>query len=433
MNLSESLDYLEALAALGVRVGLDHTRHLAMRMGDPQRAYPCLIVGGTNGKGSTSSFLASILRASGFRVGLYTSPHLVDVRERVSVDGTLIAEEAFASCLTRVRQEAEASVARGELPAPPTYFEALTLSAFEHFRRSRVDVAVLEVGLGGRLDCTNIAEPVLSLVTNISLDHEDYLGQGLENIAREKAGIFRPGVPAFTAAAEGIALETLRRCARVLGTPLHALGECRLARGEGSWRLACGNQSAELPYPNLPGRHQIENAALAVRACWALMDLGWPVPVSALSEGIASARWPGRLELVGREPGLYLDGAHNPDGCRVLADFVTGLPQPNRALVFAVMKDKPAGDMLGLLLPLFGALWLTRVPVPRCMDPSELALAFPSPRIRVQEDPMRAVHEAAVWAGRDGVVVVAGSLYLVGFVKSAQERGGVSRSWGSGR
>ncbi len=432
MNFQESLAYLEALIALGVQAGLDHTRCLAARMGNPQRSYPCILVAGTNGKGSTSSFLAAILGASGIRAGLYSSPHLVSVRERVRVDGVQIGESDLAMELTRVRAISEAAVAAGDLAGPSTYFEAMTLCAFEHFRRAGAGAAILEVGLGGRLDCTNIAEPVLSLVTNIALDHEDYLGKGLENIAAEKAGVFRSGVPALTATQEGPGLETLRQRALEWGTPLQELGACRIEVSAGSWLFTCAKRGVRLPLPALPGRHQVQNAALAVLAAWSLRDLGWVIPDDALREGVASARWPGRLERLAAAPDLYLDGAHNPHGCEALAAFVAVQPQRRKALVFTAMRDKPARAMLSILAPCFGAVWATQVPMARCMPAQELARAVGEAGVRTEDDPTSAVQAARSWAGPEGLVVVAGSLYLVGYVKSLQEEGALLKSWGSG-
>ena len=432
MNFQQSLTYLDALIGLGVQTGLDHTRHLASRLGNPQSGYPCVLVAGTNGKGSTASFLAAILGAAGIDVGLYTSPHLVDVRERIRTGGALIGEMEFASALSRVREHAEAAVAAGELSCPPTYFEALTLTAFEHFGRRAVSAAVLEVGLGGRLDCTNVSEPVLSIVTNIALDHEDFLGLGLENIAREKAGIFRTGVPALTAAKEGPALETLRQRASELGASLGEGRECRMQVSADSWRVVCGGRAADLPFPSLPGRHQLQNAALAVRAAWTLEDLGWGISPEAVREGVASTRWPGRLERLGEAPDLYLDGAHNPDGCEALAAFVSGLPHGRKALVFTAMRDKPVRSMLAALAPSFDALWATRVPMGRCMPAAEVAREAGAMETRIEDDPMAALAAARSWVGPEGLVVVAGSLYLVGYVKSRQEDGALSKSWGSG-
>ena len=417
MDFVQSLGYLDALAALGIKAGLGHTRHLAGKLGDPQCAYPCILIAGTNGKGSTSSFLASILRASGFRVGLYTSPHLVDIRERVQVEGEIITHEAFSAVLTRVREVAESAIDSGELGGPPTYFEALTLIAFEHFKRAAVEVAVLEVGLGGRLDCTNIADPCLCVVTNISLDHEDHLGPGLENIAREKAGIFRPGVPALTGEGIGEALETLLSCAKAAGTPLVA--------GPFS------KEFSALPPLTLLGEHQRQNAALALASARSLRQSGWALDEDAMADGLRSARWPGRIELAGRSPDFYLDGAHNPAGCAALARFLSGLPQGRRALVFAVMGDKPIAAMLAPLRPEVQALWATRVPMPRCAQPESILHASSGFQAKVQEDPLTAVEEARAWAGKDGLVVAAGSLYLVGYLKSLQG-GSLSQSWGSG-
>jgi dihydrofolate synthase/folylpolyglutamate synthase len=255
---------------------------------------------------------------------------------------------------------------------------------------------------------------------------------GLENIAREKAGIFRPGVPALTAAKEGPALETLRKRAAELGTPLGEDAGCRIQVSADSWRTLSGERTADLPFPALPGRHQLQNAALAVLAAWTLGDLGWRIPPEAIREGIASARWPGRLEQLGEAPDLYLDGAHNPDGCEALAAFVSGLPQRRKALVFTAMRDKPVRAMLAALAPSFDALWATRVPMARCLHSEEVARAAEGIEVRIEDDPMAALAAARSWVGPEGLVVVAGSLYLVGLVKSHQEDGALSMSWGSG-
>ncbi|MEJ2368326.1 MAG: Mur ligase family protein, partial [Acidobacteriota bacterium] len=296
MNYPQSLDYLESLVRLGIKAGLERTRKLASAMGDPQNRYPSILVAGTNGKGSVSAFLESILRKAGFRTGLYVSPHLVDVRERISAGGGLIAREDFAARMTAVRQAAERVKGR------PTFFEVLTLAAFDHFAQAGVDAAVLEVGLGGRLDCTNIVGPRLSVVTNIGLDHQEWLGPDLPSIAREKAGIFRRGIPALTGSRRPVVVETLRREALRLGTPLRFRDEMSLEPTRDGWTLNCPEGSLRLPPAPLAGRHQLENAALAVRAALVLREQGWEIPDSALIRGVAETRWPGRLQQVLQSP-----------------------------------------------------------------------------------------------------------------------------------
>jgi dihydrofolate synthase/folylpolyglutamate synthase len=431
MPFEETLSYLDSLVLHGVKVGLDHTRILAERLGSPHESYPSLLIAGTNGKGSTASFLSAILGASGLRVGLFTSPHLVGVRERIRVGDREIDEETFATLMEAIRSTAEGAEREGAVEGPPTYFEALTLLAFEHFKRQGVDLAVLEVGMGGRLDCTNIVHPTISVVTNIGRDHEAWLGEGVERIAMEKAGIFRKGVPALTAAVNPLALEVLNREAVRVGANLETGEEWAVSEGETDWMLTNGSRSMALAYPFLLGKHQLQNAALAVRTCWALRRLGWDLPDQAIRAGLASARWPGRLERVGTAPEVFLDGAHNPEGCEALARFVQTLPGFPKALVFAVMRDKSIEAMASVLFPPFQRVWATSVPMARCLSPEEIQAKLSPRPVHCVTEPERALEEAAAWAGRDGCVVVAGSLYLVGYFKMVMGEG-FSPSWGAG-
>lgn len=425
MNFPEALDFLDSLIGMGIKRGLDHTRRLAGRLGNPQEKYPSVLIAGTNGKGSTSAFLEAILRKAGFRTGLFTSPHLVNVRERIRVDGKMIGEADFAASMERV-----STVANDKCDGLPTYFEALTLLAFDHFARSRVEVAVLEVGLGGRLDCTNITEPVLSVVTNIGFDHEAWLGRDLDSIAREKAGVFRKGRPALTGAKRPEVALILEKEAQKTG----ARFECAagtIKEYETCWRLELDGANPCFPYPLPPGRHQLENATLAVRSALVMKNLGWRIPEDAIVQGIAKARWPGRLELVHRAPDIYVDGAHNPDGCRVFLDFVMGLPHRRKVLLFSSMKDKPSPLMLKSLLPAFESCWLTSLPMDRCKSPEALAEEVKAPNVRVEPNVEKAVGKAMDQAGPSGLVVTAGSLYLAGAVRQ-MFRPEAKASWGSG-
>ncbi len=430
MDYAETLAWLDALATLGVKAGLDHTRALAARLGSPQRRFPSVLVAGTNGKGSTCAVLEAALRAAGVRTGFYSSPHLVDVRERVRVAGALVPREEFAADLTAVRRASEEAAAAGEVEGPPTFFEALTLVAFRRFAAAEVDLAVLEVGLGGRLDCTNVVAPLLCVVTSLGLDHQEFLGETVESIAREKAGIFRPGVAAVTGAREGRGLETLRAEAERLGAHLREPGSWRIEREAAGWRLAGPGGVVALPPPGLPGEHQFGNAALAVRAALALRSLGWRIPDSALREAVAAARWPGRLQRVLDSPATWLDGAHNPDGCEALARFAASLPRP-RALVFASMADKPHRAMAEALFGTFDRVWLTALPMKRCASPERVREASRREDAVLEPSPARALEAARRFAGPDGSVVAGGSLYLAGHLL-AHLGGGETTLYGTG-
>lgn len=419
MNYPQSLAYLDLLSEVGIKAGLDHTCTLARGLGNPQGAFPSILVAGTNGKGSVSAMLASILGAASFRVGLYTSPHLVDVRERVRVAGEMPGQDRFAALLSEVRRCAESALESGSVEEMPTHFEALTLLAFLHFAESEVDLAVLEVGLGGRWDCTNIVDPILSLVTSISRDHEEWLGKGLRNIAREKAGILRKGVPALTSATRPEAVEVIAHMAREVGAPLGLPGEVLVDRRGATWSLTCPEGGLDgLPDPVLPGEHQLENATLACRAALALRAKGWPIGDGAVREGLRSTCWPGRLQKIREAPDTYLDGAHNPEGCEVLRRFAEGLPRP-RMLVFAAMRDKPLEEMAVALFPAFDAVVATRVPAQRCAPAESIPIGGGGRPDFVEPDPVCALARATALAGPGGSVVVAGSLYLVGHVMGA--------------
>lgn len=431
MDYAESLAYLDALVLHGVKAGLQHTRALAARLGEPQKAFPCVLVGGTNGKGSTCAFLEAILRRAGVRTGFFSSPHLVDVRERIRMTGDLISKEEFAEGMTQVTRAEETARAEGVLDGPPTYFEALTLLSFLHFRRRGAELALLEVGMGGRLDCTNVADPLVSVVTNVGLDHQAYLGDTLESIAFEKAGIFRRGVPALTAATRPAVLEVLEREARRAGALLRTSCEWAVEARPGGWRFTWDGGRLDLPPLPLAGEHQLANAGLAVRTALTLRDLGFALPDESIREGLAQARWPGRLELVAEGPATYLDGAHNQDGWEALARWVNDAPRARRALVVACMQDKSVESMAQALAPRFEAIWATALPMPRSASPEEIVRRWGRPGIRPEPDPVEALQQAREWAGPEGLVVAAGSLYLVGFLKSVLE-GTEPASWGTG-
>jgi len=388
--------YLAGLQPLAIRFGLERMERALDALGHPERAYDVLHVGGTNGKGSTCAMAAGALAAAGLRVGLYTSPHLVHFHERIQVAGKAIGDEDLAASIEEVRSACPWHDRGGEGDRL-TYFEFATLLGLHHFARSGVRVAVVEVGLGGRFDATNAIVPRVTAISRIGLDHTQFLGDTVEQIAREKAGIFKPGVPAVVHAAQpAAALETLRGEAARRGAPFAVA-------------------PADWPGPvALPGAHQRGNAALAGEALRLLARAGIPVGEEAIARGIAEARWPGRLEEVG---GVLLDGAHNVDGAAALAAAL-GTLHPGRPvdLVFGVLSDKDHAGMLGALAPAVRRLHLVAPATARARPTADLladALAL-GIDADVHASAADAIACARRSAGHGGLVCVAGSLYLVG-------------------
>ena len=397
----------------GVHLGLDRMRRLLDELGRPDRAFRSVLVGGTNGKGSTAAVLAAALRAAGERVGLTTSPHLVRFAERFVVDGAPLPDDIVLEALARVRPPAERLGA--------TFFEIVTAVALLLFADAEVDTAVLEVGLGGRFDATNVVEPVLSLVTGVALDHVGVLGDTLERIAREKAGILRAGVPAWTGAS-GEALAALRAEAKVRGVRLRTLEqEVELQVLDRGWqglelelRTPVGAVEATTP---LVGRHQARNVALALVGA---SELGVPLEVAA--RGAAETHWPGRLErLRFRGRWLVLDGAHNPEAAAALARALASLEGRVPVLVLGVSAGKDVAGVASALAGVADRIVATRATSsPRAMEPAALGRVVGADAVAA--DPPAALRLAARWAGVDGTVVVAGSLFLVGEVRALARR-----------
>ncbi|HYO11855.1 MAG TPA: folylpolyglutamate synthase/dihydrofolate synthase family protein, partial [Thermoanaerobaculia bacterium] len=397
-------------------------------LGDPQRRVPAVLVAGTNGKGSTSALVDAMSRAAGYRTGLYTSPHLETVEERLRLDGRTIGSGRLGELLAEL-----VAVAEVETGSPPTYFEALTVAAFRWFAAERVDLAVVEVGMGGRLDATNVADPLLSVITPIAFDHREMLGDTLAAIAREKAGILRPGRPALAWIENEEPAGAVRTAAAGLGTALRfASDEVRI---EGVEPQGWEGQRVRLSTPvrrydlrlALLGDHQARNLGLAVRAAEVLSDLGFErLDARAIAAGTAACRWPGRLEVVDLPEGrrVLLDAAHNEAGAAVLAAFLARIGEPVD-LVFGALADKDVRGMLSDLAPHARHLVLTTPPSPRAKPPEELAALRPDPTgVLVEPDPGRALDRALGLGG--GILVACGSIFLTGEVrKGLRERFGV--------
>ncbi len=389
----------------GIDLKLERVARAAAALGHPERAAPTLHVAGTNGKGSTAAMLAAMLAADGRRVGLYTSPHLVSFRERITVAGIPIAEEAVVEGIARIR-----SVLGSDFDL--TCFEVMTLLAWETFAAACAEVVVLEVGLGGRLDATNVVTPEVAIVTNVGMDHEAHLGHDLVSIATEKAGIIKPGVPVVSGVV-GAGAPVVAARAAALASPLEILGRDFTLDAEGDGLVYRSRQGARGPLTlALRGAHQRRNAALAIRALELAPDLT-PRP-AAITSGLADVRWPGRLEVVSREPLVLLDGAHNADGIAALIAEVGALAAGRRVRVlFGVMRDKGWQSMLRALGTLADEIVLTRPRQPRSAAPEELAAAAPGV-VRIREDPAVAYRELLATSAPDDVLLVAGSLFLVG-------------------
>ncbi|HEU4383009.1 MAG TPA: folylpolyglutamate synthase/dihydrofolate synthase family protein [Anaeromyxobacteraceae bacterium] len=394
--MDSPLAYLDSLKPLAMRFGLERMERALSALGRPERGLRVLHVAGTNGKGSTCAMAAEALQRAGHRVGLYTSPHLVRFHERIQVDGRAIEDARLGALVDEVRRACPWHDSGGE-GQRLTYFEFTTLLGLLHLARERVDAAVVEVGLGGRFDATNSVKPLVTAVSRIGLDHVQLLGDTLDAIAREKAGIFKPGVPAVVAAGqEPEALAALREEAARRGAPFHV--------AEAGW---------EGPVA-LRGLHQRQNAALAAAALRLLDRAGLPVGEPAIAAGIAAARWPGRLEEVS---GVLLDGAHNPDGAAALATSLSAL-YPGRPveLVFGVLADKDHRGILAALGPRVRRLHLVAPDSPRARPPGsyrELARSL-SPAVDEHGSCAEAIACARAATGSGGLVAVAGSLYLVG-------------------
>ena len=419
MTYSSAVAYLYCLQKHGIKLGLETMTALTVRLGMPQTRYRTLHIAGTNGKGSTAAMAAAVLQAAGYRVGLYTSPHLVEFRERIRVNGEMIAESQVAQLTEQLQTLCQPDLS-------PTFFEYTTAMAFQHFADSGVDVAVLEVGLGGRFDATNVVMPMACAVTTISLDHQEYLGTTLSSIAFEKAGIIKPGVPVVLGRLEDEAWRTIEQVARERQAPVFRLNEDFRTEGEGSQQFSY--RGLGMYYDGLTcaleGRHQLDNAACALALLEAAAPQGIAVTADAVRAGLRVVNWAGRLEVVDRCPTILLDGAHNPAAAMALADYLTRSDRshPSRpvVLVLGMMRDK---DHRGFVEPLKGLadeVVLTQADLPRSATAQELRASLEGllPHPHVVPSLGDAMALARQLATPDGLVCVTGSLMLVGECKA---------------
>jgi dihydrofolate synthase/folylpolyglutamate synthase len=415
MSYVDALRYLGGLGRFGMRLGLESTVGLLSRLGDPHRGYPVIHVGGTNGKGSTAHAVAAILRAAGLQVGLFTSPHLLRFTERIQVSGQEIPPAELVRLLERVRDAAEG--------IPVTFFEVATALGFLHFARASVDVAVVEVGLGGRLDATNVVTPLCAIVTSVGLDHREHLGSTLAAIAREKAGIIKRRRPVVVGALPPEAEEVITAVALERGAPLHLLQREFEARresptdeGERFWYR--GRRFAGPLQVSLRGLHQVANAGVAAYAAELAGELGLPIPVREphLAQGLCTLRVPGRFTVLPGEPPLVLDGAHNPDAARALAKAL-GERFGDRpwVLLFGVVEDKDHLEILRALAPHTKGVVAVRPQSLRARDPAEVVRSCRELDLVAEAaaDLESGLDRARALAGHGGLVVVTGSFYTL--------------------
>ena len=411
-------DSVHFLYALGneyktIKLGLDRIRTLLAALGDPQAACRFVHVAGTNGKGSTCALIERTLRIAGVRTGLFVSPHLVEPTERIRVAGEPVSADEFAAAFQLVHTLAERLMAEGAIDMHPTYFETITAMAFTLFREQRADIVVLETGMGGRLDATNVVDPLLSVITPIDFDHEKYLGSSIPQIAFEKAGILKPGRPAVLARQWSEALEVLERRARETGSPVTRATDWEVrgleigARGN-RFTAVNGAEKVRVDCP-LVGAHQADNALTAVAALQ-LLD----VPPAAIEAGLAATQWPGRLERIRNAPEVYLDGAHNPAGAAALAAYIRRFHAGRRVwMIFGAMRDKDLRVIGAELFPLAQELIFTTVSQTRAWRAAEIRDISGEGRARVVDAPAEALR-LALGAPAEDVVFITGSLYLVG-------------------
>jgi dihydrofolate synthase / folylpolyglutamate synthase len=398
MNYEACVRYLLSLGheTLTMKLGLRNTELILNALDNPERSFPLVQIAGTNGKGSTAAMLDSICRVAGIKCGLYTSPHLVSITERIRVFGAAILPEEFAACATTVRQTSEQLLRDKQIEALPTFFEQLTAIALLAFRNAGVELAILETGLGGRLDSTTAAKAGIVAITQIAMDHEEYLGHTIESIAGEKAAVIRPGVEAVIGKQQPEAAAVLlQRCKEVGVVPILAD-----ERRDENVRLG------------LRGRHQIDNAAVAI--CVAELIR---IPYSAIVSGLENVQHPGRLELVAHKPPFLLDGAHNPAGCRALRTYLDELAPRPLTLVFGAMRDKQLDQIGEILFPVADVLVLTMAENPRSAAIEMLrpiADGYSRGAVVETTSSAEALQVAIAKTPPDGLICVAGSLYLIG-------------------
>ncbi len=411
MDYQGELDFLYSLQKFGIKLGLSATANLLQGLGNPQSGRPCIHIAGTNGKGSVAVFLSAILQRSGYTVGLYTSPHLVRFSERFQINSREIEPEQVVRLARKVRRVIHEK-------EPPTFFEAVTAMALVYFAEANTDLDIIETGMGGRLDATNLVQPLLTVITNISMEHQDYLGHSLEAITREKAGVIKPGIPVVSGVSQAKARHILETSAAEKEAPLYFAGrDFRSRKTETGLHYFGMRRRLHRLRIGLPGPHQAHNASLALAGLELLADQGIRTDAASQRQGLEQAEWPGRMHLLPGPPRILLDGAHNAAAMKALArGLFTEFSFSRLLLVIGIMADKDAKKMLSFLLPLADGVIFTRPVYERAMDPKRLQAyagqwSTPGEVIQPLE---KALEKARLWAEADDLIVVTGSLFTVG-------------------
>ena len=411
MDYKESVDYLYTLLKFGMKFGLSSVENLLKSLGQPHLRIPVFHVAGTNGKGSVGATVNSVLTRAGYKVGFFPSPHLVFFRERIMIGAEMISREDVVRLVEKVRGNMVPE-------QPPTFFEFTTAMAFDHFAEQKVDLAVMEVGMGGRLDSTNVANSLVGAITNISLDHREHLGNTLTEIAGEKAGIIKPGLPVVTGEKRKYVRDVFERTADNLGAKIYCLGRDfkvrTLASGEFSYFGL--NRDLKKLTLKLLGPHQVRNAAVALASLELLADKGFDFTEMDIREGLKNVSWPGRAEVFSGSPDVMLDGAHNPDAASVLADLLAQMDYKRLYLVLGIMADKDIPRIMAPLLPRATGVFLTRPDYDRASSLENLSKAAKGfeEKVSMHSEVKQALEAAKSEAGPEDLVLVTGSLFTVG-------------------
>lgn len=431
MTYQEALEYIHNRTQFGIKLGLDRMRYLLELCDHPHRKYPVIHIAGTNGKGSVAALVTSVLSAAGYRVGRFISPHLSSYTERFSINNRNISEDRVGRLVSQLKPALE-QTAHHPLYSPPTEFEVATLLAFQYFAEERVDVAVIEVGMGGRLDSTNVVNPLVSGITHIALDHREYLGHTLSAIAREKAGIIKPGRPVVVGVQEQEAYAVLKNAATKAKAPFYAVGrdfEYKLLATKTTGitlEIKGSHEPSFTVRVGLTGGHQAANATLAFGLLSIAKQEGLKWEVKDLLNGFAEVKWPGRLEFFPGKPPILMDGAHNPDGFTALFRAISDVfAEYQIYLVIGILKNRPFKEMVSILAPRISKVFATRAPDPKSADPIDIAEEFRDHGVEatVVQEPSAALRTALAEADRNSyageekknrLLLVAGSLYLIG-------------------
>lgn len=410
----ETIKFLYSLERFGILLGLDNITGLLDRLGNPQNKFRSVHVAGSNGKGSTSSFINNILTEAGYKTALYTSPHLNDFRERIRIDGALVSKEALIESTRKVKQIYD--------PEKTTFFEFTTAVAFDCIAQARPDIAIIEVGLGGRLDATNTIHPMVSVITDISLEHEDYLGAGLAAVAGEKAGVIKENTPVITGASRKTPLEVISSKARELNAPIKIFGkDFRGKRTSGSsFDYTSESLRLENVQPGMLGAHQMKNASLAICAIEELKAMGFRISDAHILGALKRTRFPGRLEILRSEPAVIIDGAHTPEGMRLLKSAIRqNYPSRKPLLLFGALKDKNYEKLAGIIAPIAREVMCVPPQSDRGLASGELSGVFA--RLGVKSDFAESIEEGFSrlmrMANKDDLIVAAGSLYMIGPIR----------------